>query len=136
MILTDLNTCYAGPTSVIFFMRGTITPFVQDSVQSADGDSEKALQASHMSVADEKPRSEIDSKATKPPVAQQNINMADIFTWQNIKYVVPVSGGEHRQLLDDVSGYVSPGKLTALMGESGAGKVNVLANSSNSLFLI
>jgi ATP-binding cassette subfamily G (WHITE) protein 2 (SNQ2) len=117
-------------------MRGTITPFVQDSVQSADGDSEKALQASHMSVADEKPRSEIDSKATKPPVAQQNINMADIFTWQNIKYVVPVSGGEHRQLLDDVSGYVSPGKLTALMGESGAGKVNVLANSSNSLFLI
>jgi ATP-binding cassette subfamily G (WHITE) protein 2 (SNQ2) len=36
---------------------------------------------------------------------------------------VPVSGGK-RQLLDDISGYVVPGKLTALMGESGAGKVS------------
>jgi len=46
----------------------------------------------------------------------------DVFTWQHIQYVVPVSGGE-RRLLNDVSGYVAPGKLTALMGESGAGKV-------------
>lgn len=45
-----------------------------------------------------------------------------IFTWQHIQYVVPVSGGR-RRLLNDVSGYVVPGKLTALMGESGAGKV-------------
>src|SRR5258708_23820963 len=31
-----------------------------------------------------------------------------------------------RRLLEDVSGYVAPGKLTALMGESGAGKVSGL----------
>jgi len=48
---------------------------------------------------------------------------ATIFTWQHIQYVVPVSGGE-RRLLNNVSGYVAPGKLTALMGESGAGKVS------------
>ena len=47
----------------------------------------------------------------------------DIFSWKNIEYEVPVSGRELRKLLDDVSGYVAPGKLTALMGESGAGKV-------------
>ena len=29
------------------------------------------------------------------------------------------------RLLDEVSGFVAPGKLTALMGESGAGKVGL-----------
>lgn len=49
--------------------------------------------------------------------------MTDLFSWQHLNYVVPVGHGETRQLLNDVSGYVAPGKLTALMGESGAGKV-------------
>jgi ATP-binding cassette subfamily G (WHITE) protein 2 (SNQ2) len=61
--------------------------------------------------------------------------MSDIFSWQNINYVVPVSGGEHKQLLDDVSGYVSPGKLTALMGESGAGKVRPLSSTSTCVLI-
>ncbi|GAA5843719.1 hypothetical protein JCM11251_003474 [Rhodosporidiobolus azoricus] len=52
------------------------------------------------------------------------------FTWENLTYSVPVKGG-HRQLLDNVFGYVRPGQLTALMGASGAGKttlLDVLAN--------
>lgn len=36
---------------------------------------------------------------------------------------MPLADGTQRRLLDDVSGFVAPGKLTALMGESGAGKV-------------
>jgi len=50
--------------------------------------------------------------------------MTDVFSWQHLQYTVPISKGEHRRLLDDVSGFVAPGKLTALMGESGAGKVS------------
>lgn len=49
--------------------------------------------------------------------------MHDIFTWQHLRYSVPIGNRQTRQLLDNISGYVAPGKLTALVGESGAGKV-------------
>ncbi|KAH0837832.1 pleiotropic drug resistance ABC transporter [Lanmaoa asiatica] len=55
------------------------------------------------------------------------------FTWENLNYHVPVPGGT-RRLLHDVDGYVKPGKLTALMGASGAGKttcLDVLAQRKN-----
>lgn len=47
------------------------------------------------------------------------------FTWAELCYDVPVSGGTKR-LLDHVFGYVKPGTLTALMGASGAGKTTLL----------
>lgn len=53
--------------------------------------------------------------------------MADTFSWKGLTYTVPTAGGEHRRLLNNVAGYVAPGKLTALMGESGAGKVHSVA---------
>jgi ABC-type multidrug transport system ATPase subunit len=43
-----------------------------------------------------------------------------IFTWQSVNYTIPYKGGQ-RKLLQDVQGYVKPGRLTALMGASGAG---------------
>ncbi|KAG9313753.1 P-loop containing nucleoside triphosphate hydrolase protein [Chiua virens] len=58
----------------------------------------------------------------------------NIFSWQNVEYEVPVSKRKTRKLLDNVSGYVAPGKLTALMGASGAGKttlLNVLAQRAS-----
>ncbi|OZJ04704.1 hypothetical protein BZG36_02532 [Bifiguratus adelaidae] len=60
--------------------------------------------------------------------ANENVEaVADgtVFSWQHVNYEVPVKGGQ-RQLLNDVSGIVKPGHLTALMGSSGAGKTTLL----------
>jgi ATP-binding cassette subfamily G (WHITE) protein 2 (SNQ2) len=71
---------------------------------------------------------------TEKPLAE-TLTMMDVFSWHRMEYVVPLGGGERRRLLDNISGYVAPGKLTALMGESGAGKttlLNVLADRVSS----
>lgn len=58
----------------------------------------------------------------KKAMHEQPPKMTKTFLWRHLNYAVSISG-ERRLLLDDVSGFVAPGKLTALMGESGAGKV-------------
>lgn len=48
-----------------------------------------------------------------------------VFTFRDISYYVQHLGKE-KQLLEDVSGYVKPGLLVALMGSSGAGKTTLM----------
>lgn len=48
-----------------------------------------------------------------------------VFTFRDISYYVPHAGQE-LQLLRNVSGYVEPGQLVALMGSSGAGKTTLM----------
>ena len=67
---------------------------------------------------------QVNAKYTAEKASQGVPLSNDVFTWHNLQYDVPVAGGTVRRLLDNVSGYVAPGNLTALMGESGAGKVS------------
>lgn len=60
-------------------------------------------------------------KEEEPQEEVQNIaKNTSIFTWQNVNYTIPYKGGQ-RMLLQNVDGYVKPGRLTAMMGASGAG---------------
>lgn len=49
------------------------------------------------------------------------VKSGSTFTWRDLNYTVPYKDGD-KKLLNGVSGFCEPGKLTALVGASGAGK--------------
>jgi len=106
---TEFNTASAFDTAVTLFKQGSRTA----EVTTEAVDEEKGAAGEPIGPA----------SADANPAALEKPSSTDIFTWRHLNYVVTLSGGVQRRLLDDVSGYVAPGKLTALMGESGAGKV-------------
>ena len=105
----------------MLFKRGAKAPAVPVGEEKAGlADEEKGVPESR--DATEKMRSESGTSSVDVVVPP----MSDVFTWRHLQYDVRVGKGETRRLLQDISGYVAPGKLTALMGESGAGKVSRL----------
>jgi ATPase components of various ABC-type transport systems, contain duplicated ATPase len=117
-VFSEFNTKTAGETSVILFKRDPKLPEAQKAAEVVDEEVPRPLaRFGSFSTPSESKANALKALSEHPP-------MKDIFSWQHLNYTVPVSASEHKHLLDDVSGFVAPGKLTALVGESGAGKAS------------
>ena len=125
----------AVETAVTRFKRGSRTaaaPSValvndQEKGKRTSPVAQDAIRSGQTTVAAGTPRSGSALDAgVKPSEAEKvqnegSFRKTNVFSWRKVRYTIPVKGGGERVLLDDISGYVTPGKLTALMGESGAG---------------
>lgn len=107
---------------------------IEEAAMAVGSDEEKKAvaqeQAATTIVNEKAPEGDDSATVTegekkKDAALKEQPKMTNTFSWQNINYIISVGGGRKQKLLDDVSGFVSPGKLTALMGESGAGKVSI-----------
>ena len=128
-MFAEYNTSLANETLVVRFKRGS-----QPASSSPHNDEESNYTHDGKVYPPQVERVEIPMSDSEKERSALPDKMMDIFSWQRIKYTVPTEQGDSRQLLSDISGFVSPGKLTALMGESGAGKttlLNVLAQRAS-----
>jgi ATP-binding cassette, subfamily G (WHITE), member 2, PDR len=111
----ELNSSTSSTAEVLVFPRGRVPKHLSKSQvtnTNVDPSAERAQTTGGL-------ESSTDSKA------QVIEPQKDIFTWRDVVYDVPVKGGT-RRLLNNISGFVKPGTLTALMGVSGAGKTTLL----------
>lgn len=110
LIATECNISSAAETTMVRFKRGTTSHIIKKLTSATD--EEKPSRQSTSRVDDL-------AKVESRKALARHPAMIDVFSWQNLNYTVPISGEAPRKLLDNIFGYVAPGKLTALMGASG-----------------
>ena len=103
---------------VLVFRRGHVPKQIAAKADAEAGGVPAGNEVSSDSDNNEKAAGGDDNVNIIPP-------QKDVFTWRNVVYDIIIKG-EPRRLLDNVSGWVKPGTLTALMGVSGASKTTLL----------
>ena len=97
--MTERGHGTSGGATQLIFKRGAMI----SGTTSSSRDEEKGSFAP--SINDEVAREKADDTQTALPSSR------GVFSWHHMNYDIPLSGGQTRRLLDDVSGYVMPGKL-------------------------
>lgn len=113
MVGMEIQKPNKGGSSVTVFKRGEAPMEVERAMENPERpvDVESAEKESPLpGLKEEEPQEDVQNIAKN----------TSIFTWQNVNYTIPYKGGQ-RMLLQNVDGYVKPGRLTAMMGASGAG---------------
>ena len=121
LALTEINSDTAEVHPVVEFKRGTKVPKGIASPPDVENNNDGGDTATTTDV-EEEPGQQLEEVEKS---LEKSLKTTDIMSWAHLTYHVSVGGGERRRLLNDISGWVVPGKLTALVGESGAGKVSL-----------
>ena len=113
MLGMEIQKPNKGGSSVTVFKRGEAPKAVEDAIEHTGPPLDEEA-ATKNGVTPE-----MKDELANEKVRDIAKNTA-IFTWQNVNYRIPYKRGQLK-LLQGVHGYVKPGRLTALMGASGAG---------------